>query len=307
MRYIFLIPLLCSFVAPAQTAQPSAPPKAAAAPPAAAAAGPVTPDNKVVATIDGKDYTAGEVRALVDKFPPQIRSAFAQNPTRALNFIFMMQYLADQAQFHNLDKEKEFQQDFEYTRLNLLSQAELNNYRNTYQPTYDEQQAYYNEHAAQYEQAHVKVIYISFVSGALKDAGKELDEAGAKAKIEDLRRQILAGADFSKIAAENSEDKASAAKGGDFGIITRVSPYPEAIKSTVFALKEGEVSEPVRQPNGYYLFKLAKLDRQSFNDVQSKVFEQLKQDHFNQWVKGIETRYDVNVKDPQFFAGHPPR
>ncbi len=302
MRHILLIPLFCSFVAPAQTA----PQKEAVKPPAAAA-GPVTPDNKVVATIDGKDYTAGEVRALVDKFPPQIRSAFAQNPTRALNFIFMMQYLADQAQYHNLDKAPEFQQDFEYTRLNLLSQAELNNYRNTYQPTYDEQQAYYNEHAAQYEQAHVQVIYISFVSGALKDAGKALDEAGAKAKIEDLRKQIVAGADFSKLAAENSEDKASAAKGGDFGIITRVSPYPEVIKSTVFALKEGEVSEPVRQPNGYYLFKLAKLDKQSFNDVQSKVFEQLKQDHFNQWVKSIETRYTVNVKDPQFFAGHPPR
>jgi hypothetical protein len=307
MRYIFLIPFVCSFVAVAQTAPPSTAPKPAAAPPAAAAAGPVTPDNKVVATIDGKDYTAGEVRALVDKFPPQIRSAFAQNPTRALNFIFMMQYLADQAQFHNLDKEPEFQQDFLYTRLNLLSQAELNNYRNTYQPTYDEQKAYYDEHAAQYEQAHVKVIYISFVSGAMKGAGKELDEAGAKAKIEDLRKQILAGADFSKLAAENSEDKASAAKGGDFGIITRVSPYPEVIKSTVFALKEGEVSEPVRQPNGYYLFKLAKLDKQSFNDVQSKVFEQLKQDHFNQWVKGIEKRYTVNVKDSQFFAGHPPR
>ncbi len=304
MRF-FLFSILCSVAALAQTAQPSTPSKPAAPP--AAAAGPVTPDSTVVATIDGKDYTAGQVRALVDKFPQQIRAAFAQNPVRALNFIFMMQHLAHEAEFHNLDKQPEFQQDFEYTRLNLLSQAELNNYRNTYLPSDDEQKAYYDMHAAQYEQAHVKVIYISFVAGAVKGEAKVLDEAGAKAKIEDLRKQILAGADFSKLAADNSEDKASASKGGDFGIITRVSPYPDVIKNTVFALKQGDVSEPVRQPNGYYLFKLDKLDKQTFNDVQAKVYEQLKQEHFNSWVKGIETRYTVNVKDPQFFAGHPPR
>ncbi len=301
---IFFPAILLAAQAYAQTtpAQPPAPKPAPSPAPTT-----ITPDDKVVATIDGKDYTAGEIRALLDKFPPQIRTAFSQNPTHALNFIFMMRHFAEQAQFHNLDKTPEFQQDFEYARLNMLSQAELNNYRNTYAPSPDEEKAYYDAHADLYEQAHVKVIYISFVAKPPANDPKILGEAAAKAKIDGLRQQILGGADFSKLASDNSEDKASAAKGGDFGIITRASPYPDVIKNIVFALKAGDVSEPVRQANGFYLFKLDKLEKQTLNDVESKIFLQLQQDHFNSWVKSIETRYTVNVKDPQFFAGHPPR
>ena len=78
------------------------------------------------------------------------------------------------------------------------------------------------------------------------DAKKTLTEAEAKAKIDDLKKQIEAGADFGKLAKENSDDKDSAAKDGDFGLIKKNSPYPEAIKKTVFELKPGQVSEPLR-------------------------------------------------------------
>ncbi len=297
---------LCAQTQPVPGAPPK-PPAAAAAESTPKAAEPATPPDTVVAKIDGKNYTAAEINALVDQFPPQVRGAFANNPVHTLNFIFMLQHLAHQAEFENLDKDKAFQQDWNYSRLNLLSNAELNHYRNTYSPTHAEEQTYYNDNIGRFQEAHVRVIYISFVATAPAGDTKSLGEPDAKAKIDDLRKRIEAGEDFAKVAADNSEDKASAAKGGEFPIITRVSPYPDAIKNTVFALKPGELSQPVRQPNGFYLFKLDKIETEPFNNVESKIFQQLQQDHFNDWVKSIETRYNINVVDSHYFAGHPPR
>ncbi len=293
---------------PAPAPAPTAPaPPGIAAPAPKAAPAPETPPDKIVAKIDGKEYTAGEVKKLLDEFPPQVRDAFSKNPTRTLNYIFMLKHLAHQAEFEGLDKKPQFEQDFEFSRLTMLSQAELNNYRNGYRPTPEEEKAYYDKWADNYQEAKVKVIYISFVATPPKDNPKARTEEQAKAKIEEIRKQVADGADFGKLAADNSEDKASAAKGGDFGSITRTSGYPENIKTAVFALKEGEVSEPVRQPNGFYLLKLEKLETHPFTEVESKIHSQLQQDHFQEWVKSIETRYTVNVEDPQFFAVRPPR
>ena len=75
-------------------------------------------------------------------------------------------------------------------------------------------------------------------------AKKSLTEAEAKAKIADLRKKLLSGADFGQVARENSDDKESAAKDGDFPPIKRSSSYPEDIKNAVFALKPGEISAP---------------------------------------------------------------
>ena len=294
-------------IAASLCAQTPAGPAAPSAPAAKSAPVSETPPDKVVCKIDGKDYTAAQVKQMVDEFPPQVRDAFTKNPTRTLNYIFMLKHLAHQAEFEGLDKKPQFEQDFEFSRLTMLSQAELNNYRNSYTPSPAEEKAYYEKRADNYEEAKVKVIYVSFIANPPKDNPKARTEEAAKAKIEDIRKQWAAGADFGKLAADNSEDKASAAKGGDFGSITRTSGYPENIKTAVFALKEGDVSEPVRQPNGFYLLKLEKLEKHPFTEVESKIHSQLQQDHFQEWVKSIETRYTVNVEDPQYFAVRPPR
>ncbi len=301
-------PLLMVASLYAQTPSPKAPAPPGIAPLAATATpAPETPPDKIVAKIDGKEYTAGEVKKILDEFPPQVRDAFSKNPVKTLNYIFMLKHLAHQAEFEGLDKKPQFEQDFEFSRLTMLSQAELNNYRNSYRPAPEEEKAYYDKRADNYQEAKVKVIYISFVANPPKDNPKARTEEQAKAKIEEIRKQVADGGDFGKLAADNSEDKASAAKGGDFGSITRTSGYPENIKTAVFALKEGEVSQPVRQPNGFYLLKLEKLEAHPFTEVESKIHSQLQQEHFQEWVKSIETRYTVNVEDPQFFAVRAPR
>src|SRR5262249_26844577 len=155
-----------------------------------------------------------------------------------------------------LDKKTPYKEQIEYNRMQSLTQAYMATYSTLISINPDEQQQYYKSNPEKFKQARVRVIYVSFSPAPAKpgaDGKRFLTEQEAKAKIEDLRNQIVAGADFGKLARENSEDKTSAAKDGEFGIMKRSSSYPEPVKAAVFALKQGEVSQPVKQPNGFYL------------------------------------------------------
>ena len=46
---------------------------------------------------------------------------------------------------------------------------------------------------------------------------------------------------------------------------------PDAIRTAIFALKAGEVSAPVKQPNGFYLFRAEEVSAQPLAEVQEEV------------------------------------
>lgn len=71
-------------------------------------------------------------------------------------------------------------------------------------------------------------------------------------KIQDLRKEILQGADFSVKAIQYSEDPGSYLDGGNLGYINRGELVPE-FEAVAYRLKEGELSEPVETPFGYHL------------------------------------------------------
>lgn len=289
---------------------PAAPPK-----PATPVAAPVAPD-AIVAEINGKKYTAAEADGVLALLPPQMQTAIRKEPTRALGYVIMMKYLAAEAEKQKLDQQSPLKEQLEYNRMGALMQAEINQVRNfdvKVEPTDEEK--FYKDNPERWKQAKVKVIYIAFTSAQLAtkpDAAghKMLSEPEAKLKIEDLKKQIAAGADFGKLARENSDDKASAEKDGDFGIIKHSSPYPDGIKNAVFSLKAGDVSEPIRQPNGFYLIKLEGISTQPLSQVRSDIFNELKQKGFNDWMQSVQKRFDVKIENPGYFTnksgGTPP-
>jgi peptidyl-prolyl cis-trans isomerase C len=276
-----------------------------AAPPALTAQ-PTIPPDSVVATVGGAKYTAAELNALISGFPPQVQNAIRSDPKQFLPRLFMLKYLAEEGEKAGLDKKSPYKEGLAYQRVSALSQAEITEYRNNIDIKLEEQEKFYRDNPGKYEQAKVKVIYVAFTMNPATPAPaggkKPLTESEAKTKTEDLRKQLEAGADFAKLARENSDDKESASKDGDYGTIARNSPYPEPIKNAVFALKPGQTSQPLRQPNGYYLIRVVETAKQPYEQVRTQIYEELKQEHFNAWIKGIEQRYQVQVHVPGFFA-----
>ncbi len=79
-------------------------------------------------------------------------------------------------------------------------------------------------------------------------------EAPVPPLANELVKRARAGEDFAELAKQYSEDD-SKEKGGDIGWVTESLALPEYQKP-LFALAPGEVSEPVKGPAGYYIFKV---------------------------------------------------
>ena len=280
-----------------------APPAQITAPPPAAAPASVPPET-VVLTVDGRKVTAGEVDKIIENLPAQAQQAARMQP-QFLSQYFMFQRLKEDAEKEGLDKQSPYKEQIEFNRLQVLGNAELTTYSNSIKITPEEQEKYYKANPEKYQEAKVRVIYITFNPAPDKtgaEGKKLLTEAEAKAKVDDLRKQILNGADFGKMARENSEDKVSAGKDGDFGIIKHNSPYPQPVKDAVFALKPGGISEPVKQPNGFYLIKLDEFTTQPFQEVSMDIFQQMRQERFNEHIRSLQTQYTVKVENQGYFT-----
>ncbi|HEX5226808.1 MAG TPA: peptidylprolyl isomerase, partial [Bryobacteraceae bacterium] len=92
-------------------------------------------------------------------------------------------------------------------------------------------------------------------------------------------------------------------KDGDFGVIKQDSAYPAAIKDAVFALKQGAVSAPIREPNGFYLIRAEEIKEPSFSDAYQQIGPLTRQAKYQEWLKTIQSQYNVRVENPAYFSG----
>jgi len=299
MKFIAVILALFAVLL-AQTPPPSAPAGKAAGNPGMP---PPVPPDTVVAEIGGKKYTAAELDKLIGGMPVQFQPAIRSNP-RNLTQIFVFRVLEKMAEAEKLDQQSPYKEQLEWMRTQYLAQMESNNYRQTkLKFSEEEEKKYYNDHTAdKFREAKVRVIYVAFrpLNAKTDDAKKLPTEAEAKVKAEDLRKQLAGGADFAALAQANSDDKTSAEKGGDYGVITHTSSS-DALKTVVFALKAGDISEPVRQPAGFYLVRVDEFRAQPFDVVQGQVDEDIRNEKFNAWQGELQKQWAVKVENQNYF------
>jgi peptidyl-prolyl cis-trans isomerase D len=133
--------------------------------------------------------------------------------------------------------------------------------------TEDKLRAYYEEQKEQYSTPERrKISHILFAVNAKADDKTALAKA-LKAQ------QDLKGKDFAAIAAEVSDDKLTAKKGGDLGLFI-VGSMEKSFEEAASALKSGEVSKPVKSSFGYHLIKVTELvpgDVKSFDSVKGEI------------------------------------
>jgi peptidyl-prolyl cis-trans isomerase D len=153
------------------------------------------------------------------------------------------------------------------------------------EPTEEELHKYYEDNISQYEtpeERQARHILIKIDEGADEAAVK-----AAKKKAEDLLARIRAGESFKELAKKYSDDPGSAETGGDLGQFGRGVMEPDFEKAA-FALKVGEVSEPVLTSFGYHLIKLEKII-----PAKKKPFESVKAD--------IKERFKKEAGEKEFF------
>lgn len=120
-----------------------------------------------------------------------------------------------------------------------------------------------------------------------------LTDAEAKAKLEELRKQILAGADFATLAKQNSQDPGSASNGGDLGWLNPGATVP-AFQEQMDKLQPGQISEPFKTQFGWHIVEVLgrRQADQTAEDAQNKAYEAIyqrkSQQIIQQWLSQIK-------------------
>ncbi|MGH9721393.1 MAG: peptidylprolyl isomerase [Bryobacteraceae bacterium] len=265
---------------------------------------PVDPTT-VVAKIGGRDVTAGELQGLLRSLPQQSQQNFLRDGKGFLHQIALMKKMSELAEASKLQEMSPYKEQIAFNRMFVLFNAQSSDMFNQIVVTGEDQQKFYEQNTDRYSQARVKVIYLSFSSAPAAEPKdkKVLTEAEANAKAEKLLKEIRAGADFVKLAKAHSEDPASVAKDAEFGAIRRSDKIPDNIKTAIFALKPGQTSEPVRAPNGFYLFRLEEFSTQPYSEVKDDIFTEIKQSRFRESMDKLQNSLDVKILNESFFAG----
>ncbi|MGB6251466.1 MAG: peptidyl-prolyl cis-trans isomerase [Terriglobales bacterium] len=143
-------------------------------------------------------------------------------------------------------------------------------------------QAYYDQHRDEFRAPEqVKVSHI-LIKTPLPTPGEKEDEkaiADARAKAEDVLKQVKAGGDFAKLAEKYSDDPGSAKSGGELGWIGRGRTVPEFEKAA-FSLGKGQTSDLVKSSYGFHIIRVE--DKQDAHlktlaEVKSEIEEKVKQ------------------------------
>ncbi len=284
-----------------------APPSTAPQPQPAATEVPIprtlltVPPDTLVATIDGQKVLASDLQAVMRAVSPAQQQQILQDPRIFLETYGLMRRLAGMAEKGALDQKSPLKEQLAYNRMLALAQAQMSFAQNQIVVKPEEVKKFYGENKDVFSQVRIKVIYLPFSSGAASSGTPEKKtptEAEAQAKAEKLYADIQAGADFVKLVKENSGDPTSAAKDGDFGVISRSDNLPEEIKTAVFALKQGQVTKPIKLPNGYYLLRVEELTVQPLEKVEAKITDDLLNMRMNDWMKGIKDSIEVKILSP---------
>jgi peptidyl-prolyl cis-trans isomerase C len=262
--------------------------------------------NRVVATIAGKQITAREALDLLKPLSPQDRRRYEANLPDLVQRIYMQDQLADQAAKLNLDQQSPWKEQLQMTRANILTQAYLNKIANSATATpADDPKQYYDSHPNDFDQFKLSGIFIGFSppgTPAAQNGQPNQTEEQARQKADDVEKKIKAGGDFSALARTDSDNQQLAAKGGDLGTVTSgEAQLPADIKAAMLKLQAGQVSEPIRLPNGFFILKVESRSKLSFDQARAGIAQRLQNEKNQAAVKQELDKYKIEVKDPDFF------
>ncbi len=148
----------------------------------------------------------------------------------------------------------------------------------------EELKAYFDSHPDEFkkpERVRARHILVK-----VDEKASDADKAAARKKIEGIEAQLKKGADFAKLAMENS-DCPSSKNGGDLGFFTRgqmVKPFEDA----AYGLKPGQTSKIVQTQFGYHIIRVEEKEPAqtiTFDQVKNELQQKLKQGKIREALK----------------------
>jgi peptidyl-prolyl cis-trans isomerase C len=259
-------------------------------------------------TIGTEQVTAREFEQFVQALPEQYRAA-AQGPMKRqiAEQYGQVRVMAQEARRRGLDKDPSVQSQINFQTENLLAGALFRQMQNESAPDEAALRKAFDEHKGEFEKTQARHILIRFKGSPVpvREGKQDLSEEEALAKATEVRKRLLAGEDFAKLAKEESDDVGSGVNGGDLGSFGRnqmVKPFEEA----AFAAPLGQVLEPVKTQFGYHIIKVEKREAQTFDQARPQLEQKMKPDAARAAADKLKSNANIKLNEAYFGPAQPP-
>lgn len=290
MRFTFPLSAFLAVALVAFAQQPAAPPAA----------------DPVVLTIGEEKITQSQFEAILEQAsqpqPGQPKPVITPDSKRKLaENLAELKALAQEARKQKMDQAPDTKLQLMLRTDQILASALFQQLNGKIAPDDAAKRAYYNDHKNDYDLVTARHILIRMKGSAvpLRNGGKDLTDEEALAKAKDLRAKIVAGGKFDELAKAESDDTGSGMNGGDLGEFSRgrmVPPFEEA----AFALKAGDVSEPVKTQFGYHVIQVQKHETKKFEDVQEEITEKVKPELAQKAIDEVKNKATITFDQTYF-------
>ncbi len=258
----------------------------------------------VVVNLNGKGFRRSELEAMVNAVGGGVAVNYRANKRAFLEQLALTMKLEQIADEKKIATYEPYKSRLAYNRTMLLATAMMTEAQREHSNSAEDQAKYYAEHKDEFSRAQTKIIYLSFPAAP---PGATMNEEAVKKTAEDLVKRARGGESFVELVKKYSEDADSKAKDGDFPPFNPGDEsLPAPVKTLVFGLKPGEVSDAVRQANGYYIFKLEKFIVPELDTIRNEVYMAVQREQFDKWMADVRKSVVVEVKDEKFLTEAPP-
>jgi peptidyl-prolyl cis-trans isomerase C len=268
---------------------------------------PEVPPNRVIIAVGDTKITAAQFDRLIESLQPQYRNlARGTGRKQFADNVVKMLVLAQEAQRRKLTETDDYKARAMFQNANIMAAMLVEQLGKDVQVPESDVRQYYADHKAEFEQVHARHILIRFQGSqvAVRPGAKDLTDAEALAKAQEVRKKIQDGLDFAELAKLESDDTGSGANGGELGSFRHGQMVP-SFEEAAFALKVGEVSEPVKSQFGYHIIQVISHDSKSFDDVKADLEAKIKpaqaQKNVDKTIEELQKSHPP-VLDPEFFG-----
>jgi peptidyl-prolyl cis-trans isomerase C len=217
--------------------------------------------DEVLAENSHAKVTRGDYEAELLRLPPDMRAGFGNSGKRVYDLLarlLLTKSLAAEARKNGLDKDPEAQHRIALEVDRLQAGLQVARIEEDAAKAFDFRRPQLEARARELYLANRDKYHTPeqvSVSHILFDTKKHTPEEALKL-AQEARAKVLAGADFSALAKEVSEDSTSLRNSGRLDYFDKTQMDP-AFSEAAFALRNvGDVSEPIRSSFGYHVIRL---------------------------------------------------
>ncbi|KQQ83731.1 peptidylprolyl isomerase [Xanthomonas sp. Leaf131] len=220
-------------------------------------------------------FTAQEYRALaLADLPQDANPVTASDPSFVREFADRL-LLVDQARQAHLQEDPVVAARIRQATDAILAKAMQTRVRQAAQIDTAQVQVQFDAHPHDYDEVHLSHVFVALHPQGDARRGKDLSETQAAARAQQLKQRLDAGLPFAELAMHDSDDASTASEGGQLSPIF-LRNVADAFLAPVQALAVGQVSAPVRGPEGYHLIRVDARTPATFDTARGQIEVQLR-------------------------------